>query len=1252
MLRKLVLLLVCTLLSGVYTFSQVGLGTIKGTVKDADGEPLPFVNVGIFQNGVTKGGSPTDIDGKFIIQGITPGEYEVIVTFVGYSPTKMTGVVVNSGKITFLDKLVLKEGSEMLEAVEVIEYEVPLINKDGGSSGGTVTREDISKMATRSASGVASTVGGVVDDGGGLSVRGSRSSNTYYYIDGIKVRGSTNLPKSALQEVTVITGGLPASYGDVTGGVISITTRGPSSRFFGSIEYVTSGYYFKGKEERGYDSRVIGMDQYAYNLFEGMVSGPLFFKKDSTGKKTKPIMGFLLSANYTDQLDPRPVAGGMYRIKQSSLDEILANPLRPTGTGVGAYYNSDFLRNDLENPENSDFEKVKYRMNARSRVISGAGKIDINAGPSINLTFGASLNYNWYSLHNYTSSLYNFYNFGNGTAFDWRVYGRFTQRFNSGKDSKSKVRSAQYSIMVDYSKTNRLFQDDRHEDRFFNYGYVGRFKTYKIPTYAFTGTGYNDSLIHDGFRDTLVEFTPSETNSSFAAITSQYYDIYSDFPTGNYENLTQIQAGNALRNGDAPQSVYGIWSNAGTPYNGYSKSETEQFRVTASGTMNIGDHALSLGFEYEQRFDRAFFSGQSGPISLWTVARQYMNDHIKELDENSATWDFYGTFPRVTYDRLNAGYGAQSGTGQYGGAEQSDAQYFFDYNVRKELGIDPFGTDWVDIDDLDPNLFRLDMFTPDELFNSGATFFEYYGYDHTGKRIKTKTDINKYFGEFDENGNYKRTIGSFQPIYVAGYLMDKFAFDDIIFNVGVRVDVFDANQPVLKDKYLVYEANTVAEISQFDNGDQIVHPNGMGDDYVVYVDNVDSPTLIRGYRNGDTWYDANGVVVTDPKTLEGANGIAPWLKDPSLETPTAAAFEDYKPQISVMPRVAFSFPISDKASFFAHYDILTQRPTTGFRFNPIDYQFMEARNVIINNPNLKPERTVDYEVGFQQVLGKTSAIKISAFYKEMRNQIQLQNIFSAYPVTYRTYGNRDFGTVKGLTVSYDLRRTKNIRMTANYTLQFADGTGSNASSSLNLVNSGQPNLRVIFPLDYDRRHNFNIVFDYRFGEGKDYNGPRTKKGGEPLSNFGINVVANLGSGSPYSSATVPYASALISPESASLEGTPNGSRLPWTYRLDIQIDKSWALGGKEKADGSKGRVSYLQVYLRLTNIIGTRNVIGVYRYSGDPQDDGYLAAAQFQAAIQNQLDEQSYRDLYTMKVQNPYNFSVPRTIRLGLKFDF
>jgi hypothetical protein len=54
-------------------------------------------------------------------------------------------------------------------------------------------------------------------------------------------------------------------------------------------------------------------------------------------------------------------------------------------------------------------------------------------------------------------------------------------------------------------------------------------------------------------------------------------------------------------------------------------------------------------------------------------------------------------------------------------------------------------------------------------------------------------------------------------------------------------------------------------------------------------------------------------------------------------------FQDYEPQIVVMPRVAFSFSITDQAQFFAHYDVLTQRPSSNLRNDPSEYlQFLNV----------------------------------------------------------------------------------------------------------------------------------------------------------------------------------------------------------------------------------------------------------------------------------------------------------------------
>ena len=100
---------------------------------------------------------------------------------------------------------------------------------------------------------------------------------------------------------------------------------------------------------------------------------------------------------------------------------------------------------------------------------------------------------------------------------------------------------------------------------------------------------------------------------------------------------------------------------------------------------------------------------------------------------------------------------------------------------------------------------------------------------------------------------------------------------------------------------------------------------------------------------------------------------------------------------------------------------------------------------------------------------------------------------------YTTYGNLDFGTVKGFSFEYEMRRTGNLSLVTNYTLQFADGTGSDANSQTGLTSRG--NLRTLFPLNFDERHRVNMNLDYRFGAGKFYNGPNL---------FGSDIRANAG----------------------------------------------------------------------------------------------------------------------------------------------
>ncbi|HKK39251.1 MAG TPA: carboxypeptidase regulatory-like domain-containing protein, partial [Cryomorphaceae bacterium] len=260
MVRNLYLLGFVFLVFSTSLFAQVGAGTLKGTLVDSEtGEPLPFVNIVLQKGDRQVTGSATDFDGKYTIKPIPPGVYDVLVSYVGYNAKKIEGVQINNDKITFVD--IELDAGVRLKEFEVVEYNVPLIDKDGGSSGGTVSREDIARMPGRNANAIAATVGGVQQNNDGTSIRGAREENTFYYIDGIKIRGNTNLPKAAIEEVQVMTGGIPASYGDATGGIIAITTRGASSQWFGGIDVLTSGF-------ANQDGDGIGLDRYSQTQIE------------------------------------------------------------------------------------------------------------------------------------------------------------------------------------------------------------------------------------------------------------------------------------------------------------------------------------------------------------------------------------------------------------------------------------------------------------------------------------------------------------------------------------------------------------------------------------------------------------------------------------------------------------------------------------------------------------------------------------------------------------------------------------------------------------------------------------------------------------------------------------------------------------------------------------------------------------------------------------------------------------------------
>lgn len=203
------------------------MGEIHGKVLDPDGQPVEFGIVRVEQGGKFTG-SETDAEGRFVLKPLPAGVYTVHVQGIGFRPAEITGVRVDPGLIARLKDIHL---SSLLGTVTVerFKWEEPLIRPDDPSRM-VMTTAQIETNATRKdpVKMIASMTPGVTKAANSdeLYFRGSRAGTMAYYVDGVKGTGTNpGVPSEAISSVSVYTGGLPAKYGDVTGGVVAIETK-------------------------------------------------------------------------------------------------------------------------------------------------------------------------------------------------------------------------------------------------------------------------------------------------------------------------------------------------------------------------------------------------------------------------------------------------------------------------------------------------------------------------------------------------------------------------------------------------------------------------------------------------------------------------------------------------------------------------------------------------------------------------------------------------------------------------------------------------------------------------------------------------------------------------------------------------------------------------------------------------------------------------------------------------------------------
>lgn len=360
-----------------------------------------------------------------------------------------------------------------------------------------------------------------------------------------------------------------------------------------------------------------------------------------------------------------------------------------------------------------------------------------------------------------------------------------------------------------------------------------------------------------------------------------------------------------------------------------------------------------------------------------------------------------------------------------------------------------------------------------------------------------------------------------------------------------------------------------------------------------------------------------GIVVNAGVRLDYMNTRAKYIFDP--HKPTAEMVIDpltgkerqnltnAEKKLYLSPRLGFAHPVLDKAVLHFAYGHFYQIPQYSYLFltENMDDPLYPFPNMSINgiytqlgNANLKPEKTIAYEIGVETKLTENIALDVTLYYKNIYDYTTFRR-YQAVPVQYHRFINQDYANSKGLEVTLKKRFSGYFGGQINYTLSKAEGNAADVTSSFNdwynfSVNKTYPPKKTI-NMPWDQTHTVNFLVDI----GK-------------TGNWGINVVGSYGSGLPYT----PLSSRGLRIDE------PYSARQPWTMTVDVRATKDF-----------KWRSIDFTLYGDFENILNKKNVYLVYGSTGKP-------------------DVNANWDYSVDWITRPYFWGTPRTFRLGLSVGF
>ncbi len=216
----------------------------------------------------------------------------------------------------------------------------------------------------------------------------------------------------------------------------------------------------------------------------------------------------------------------------------------------------------------------------------------------------------------------------------------------------------------------------------------------------------------------------------------------------------------------------------------------------------------------------------------------------------------------------------------------------------------------------------------------------------------------------------------------------------------------------------------------------------------------------------------------NPETVYPSQPRNPGNQQQFEDPDKMSAYPSVKAKTQISPRLGLAYQLGKTALLHFSYGHFFQMPPMyalyqnhSFRIAPTDYQ------TTMGSALIKPQKTVQYEVGLWQELTETMGIEVALFYRDIYDLLSAKVISTFNQIEYGLYSNKDYGNAKGLEIKYDFRWDR-ISANLNYTLQYTRGNADNPTQTFTRAGQSRDPIARLIPMSWDQRHTLNATVTY------------------------------------------------------------------------------------------------------------------------------------------------------------------------------